>query len=95
MDLLQQSASYFQQYDPDMALPLVAVTLGILGIALPATALFTARKWSESRPDLAGALLGGAIFVSVVSILVAGVITLASMGWLPPPDTWCQLGPKP
>jgi len=57
-------------------------------VPLPAIVFGIARSWSRSQPQLGGAALAGAVTVVVVAILAIAFVTLALVGWLPPPTEW-------
>jgi len=69
-------------------IPIAAIVLGILGIGVPTSVFSIARKWTENRPELTGTGIASAAFVSIVSLIIAGILLLAVWGWLPPPTEW-------
>ncbi len=66
-------------------IPVIAIVMGIAGLALPTTVFGVAKKWAEGQPDLAGPALGGAVAISLISILSGALIILVCLGWLPSP----------
>jgi hypothetical protein len=68
----------------DDLLPIVCVLLGCSLIVLPAVTLGIARKWSATQPQLSGAILGGAIAITLFGIFATSFIILALIGWIPP-----------
>ena len=75
----------FEHRQLDDMIGLIAIVLGIFGAALPGIVFTFARKVMREQEHLAGAAIGGAVLVSVVGLLVAGLIVLAVTGWLPSP----------
>ncbi|MFO0981907.1 MAG: hypothetical protein U1E76_09230 [Planctomycetota bacterium] len=67
---------------------IAVAVLAILGLAMPVAIFRGAKSWAGSQPELAPQMLLSATVVSVVGILVAGLIALALIGWLPPPTHW-------
>lgn len=57
-------------------------------VPMPAIVFSIARSWSRDQPQLGGAALAGAVTVVVVAILAIAFVTLALVGWLPPPTEW-------
>jgi hypothetical protein len=71
---------------PYEAIPIIAITLGILGVGLP-TALFSVGyKWAREQRDLAAGILAGMTIISFVSVAAAALIVLVLIGWIPPLD---------
>ncbi len=76
----------------DDAVPLAFVVMMISLVVLPAVTLGIARKWSSNQPQIAPGALTAAAAICIVGILSAALVTLAILGWLPPPDQWVRRG---
>ena len=81
---MQSAANHGIHIDEDL-IGLLAVVLGICACGLPAVVFSIARRWAKDSPDLSGTLIGGAVAVSIVSILSGAAVVLAILGWLPSP----------
>lgn len=66
-------------------LPFFAVMFGIVGVALPAICFSMVRKIAAENESLAGVVAIGATLVCITGMCVAGVLSLALIGWLPTP----------
>ena len=67
--------------DDLIAIPIVVMAFAF--IVLPTVTLGIARKWSQNQPQLSGAVLAGAVTISLLGILCATFVTLVVLGWMP------------
>lgn len=66
-------------------IPLIVITLGIMGVVLPALTLNFTRRVMREQEHLTGPAIAGASLITIAGLIVGGIVVLALIGWLPSP----------